>query len=170
MDNTLWQELVEQLYDPIFRFAVHMLGSYEDAEDVTQQSFLKAFHSVHQLDDPTKAKAWLYAIARNQCHDHLRSLKRFFSLRALLPQERCIEMLSPIGHELLRAIGSLPRMQREVFLLREWHDFSTVETAQLLGIAEGSVKSHLHRAKSALRQCLGEQNAESPANLDEEED
>lgn len=155
MNDAHWQKLVDEYYDAIFRFALHMLADRSDAEDATQQTFLKAFRSLSQLQDEAKSRAWLYAIARNVSHDHLRSLKRIVrhSLE-IVHFEAHTSPVSPVGRELLAAIQRLPRMQREVFLLREWHDFSTHETAEALGIADGSVKSHLSRAKSALQKMI----------------
>ncbi len=147
--------IVSDYYEAIYTFAYHLSRSREDAEDITQDTFLRAQRNLHQLKSPGLAKHWLYKIARNVFYDRKRSLKYFLGF---IKSER--DSPPSTSHEpeletiLAQLIQRLPLRQREVFILRHWHEFSTEETARLLGISEGSVKSHLSRAILKLKDDL----------------
>ncbi len=153
-DRAEWAELVDSYYKEIFRFCCQILGSTAEAEDVTQEVFIKAFKHRRALRDRAALRAWLYTIARNLCRDKQRwwsrtakTLHDYFSTETAPPPSTLTASFQAI-------IQSLPMRQREVFILRHFHEFSTAETAAQLGIDEGSVKSHLKRAVDRLKSVL----------------
>jgi len=150
-----WQDFLERYYDRIYRYGYfYFKGNTAEAEDATQKTFLKAWRSFGSLRSRESEKAWIYSIARNVCHDRSRWWKRHLIFKKELPQEASVPAQELVSPALLRCIDELPRRQREVFLLRHWHEFSTDETADQLGISAGAVKSHLKRAITALREKL----------------
>ena len=153
-----WDEFVEQYYNPIFRFCFQILGSREEAEDLTQDTFFKAYKSFATLEKPESAKYWIYSIARNGCIDRKRWWKRIL-LQDTLSDELPANSGQPdLSITLRKLIQKLPQKQREVFVMRHWHGFSTEETARALGIDPGTVKSHLKRAIDKLKRQLSSDN------------
>lgn len=151
--------LIQTYYDAILKFTYHYLGNPEDARDVTQETFLRATLALNTSQLISNERAWLYAIARNLCADRKRSWRRFLDFldrRSIwgtnTPPSHCdVLELSLTIRQLVKA---LPLRQREVFILRHWHDFSTEETARLLQVDTGTVKSHLSRAVATLKKAL----------------
>ncbi|MCB0331073.1 MAG: RNA polymerase sigma factor [Bdellovibrionales bacterium] len=146
-----WEALVEKYYEPIYRYCFHMSKTAADAEDATQQTFLKAHQKRSALDSIENEKAWLYRIARNTCIDRLRKLKRAIVALTEGLEPSYTPTLDIVGTKLRELIEALPQKQREVFILRHLHDFSTAETAEFLRIRPGSVKAHLKRAVDRLK-------------------
>ena len=150
-----WEEIVSNYYDAIYRYCYQFHGNRADAEDATQQTFVKAYQSLPTLQSESALKSWLYSIARNICIDRKRRIKKFFALLPMIKSDDIIEpQLSGLSKGLLNHIQALPIKQREVFILRHWHDFSTDEVANMLSISNGTVKSHLKRAIDKLRAAL----------------
>lgn len=149
-----WEGIVEQYYDQIYAYAFQFFRSEHEARDATQDAFIKAHSSVSKLKDRSKAKAWLYSIVRNVCIDKKRKWKRRFE--SIFPGEITEKTESSQLEDILiqQLVAELPERQREVFILRHWHGFSTEETAKLLGIDQGSVKSHLSRAIKKLKKQI----------------
>ncbi|MCB0334392.1 MAG: RNA polymerase sigma factor [Bdellovibrionales bacterium] len=150
-----WESIVTEYYDPLYRYCYQYHGNRADAEDATQQTFLKAYQSLDSLQQDSSLKAWLYSIARNVCIDRSRRWKRFLQLLPSVQEDPLVEpKLTTLSRGLLELIQALPTKQREVFILRHWHDFSTDEVASLLSISNGTVKTHLKRAVDTLRKEL----------------
>jgi RNA polymerase sigma-70 factor, ECF subfamily len=152
-----WSDLVDLYYASIYRYCRQMLNSTSEAEDATQEVFIRVFKHLDSMRDPTARRGWIYSIARNLCRDK----QRWWRRTAVLLQRHFSEepvaeprFESSLSTELQSAILALPVRQREVFVLRHFHDFSTAETAETLGINQGTVKSHLKRAVDSLRQTL----------------
>ena len=168
MSSTTWDELVEDYYDSIYRFCYQLSGNAADAEEITQDVFLKAFQRIHELNDATKVRGWLYSIARNACYDQFRWVKRVLQFKS--STEARAEVMMPqegrLSQALLTHLQQLPRGQREVFVLRHWHEHSTRETAELLGVHEGSVKRQLKRAVDSLKEALLQEAEESTKKIE----
>ena len=159
-EKLAWDEIVQELQAPIYRYCMHLLRSSADAEDATQDSFLKAYRAENQPPNLPEMRLWLFTIARNVCLDRLRWWKRSplsFLNSDSTPTSGGFEQpghQSDLKFILQRVLAELPKRQYEVFVLRHWHGFSTEETATLLGIDSGSVKSHLKRSIDRLRREL----------------
>lgn len=157
INQNRWKELVSEFYHPIFIFCLRFLGNREEAEDLTQEVFIKAYSSLckKEIEEPL-IKNWLYKIARNSCIDKTRWWKRTARVKQGLTNAANGMTTEPMNPAIFleNEILKLPVRQREVFILRHWHEFSTCEVAQLLKITEGSVKSHLNRAIEKLKASL----------------
>lgn len=154
MTPEAWETLITQYYEEIYRFSFRFLGNAEDAADITQETFLAAYQRGDANRDEDGIRAWLYVTARNRCIDRHRSLKRWTQrVKALVRPEAAPSPED--GSDLVqKLLERLPRRQREIFILRHWHGFSTRGVAELLSITEGAVKSHLSRAVEKMKEML----------------
>jgi RNA polymerase sigma-70 factor (ECF subfamily) len=170
-DDRAFAELVKRYESKIFRLAQHITQNREDAEDVLQETFLKAYEHLDQFQGNSKFYTWIVRIAVNQALMKLRRRRtdKSVSLDETIdtgedtvtreiaawdedPEQKFSrEELSEI---LSSAIDSLAPTYRSVFLLRDVDDLSTEETADALGISVPAVKSRLLRARLQLREKL----------------
>ncbi len=142
-----YNQLVEEHYEAVYRFCYYFMGSKQDAEDLTQEVFIKANKKLSTLQSESSAKSWLLQIARNKCIDRKRWWKRLFALKEQVGAIQLQSSHSPDMKIMLeKALNLLSARQKEVFICRHFMDYSTEQTAELLGINSGSVKSHLSRA------------------------
>lgn len=128
-----------------------------DAEDLVQETYLKAYINIGSLKDDSSGRGWLFKIARNACLDHLRKLPR---LRHVTLEEAgdpaaldTPEVLAADREKYVlmkTAVRRLPKKQRDIFVLKEYGDLSYREIADTLGIKEGTVMSRLNRARRAV--------------------
>lgn len=150
-----FEDIVDSYYQPIYRFCYHLLANQAEAEDATQECFLKAYKYIENLRDEKLIKAWLYQISRNVCIDKQRGFSKFKSfLKSYITFEESLPIES--DHLILKLVAKLPKQQAEIFILRQLHDFSTEETAKIVGVTEGTVKSQLSRAVNFLKHELKE--------------
>ncbi len=132
-----------------------MVGA-ADAEDLTQETLLKAWQALPSLKDPARFGAWLFTIARNLGRNRLRTLARRGSTLALDDEPVAPpEVVVDENDRLRQAVAGLSATQREVVRLRYEAGMSYREIAAALGIPEKRVKSRLYDAKSLLRKALG---------------
>ena len=157
-----WQ-IYDDYYQPVRRFIAAMLRDDWAAEDLAQETFVRAAARLDTLADPAKLKPWVFAIARNLCLDHLRRA------RARPPasggaDEPPPDLLRNLTQERLEReemsrcvqdkIDLLPESHRTVLLLYDLLEMSHQEAAQVLGITPGAAKVRLHRARKALGEVL----------------
>jgi len=146
--------LLDRYQEKVFRLAFSMLKEAGRAEEVTQDIFLKVWEALPSYDGRAAPSTWLYTIARNAC---LSAVRRE-SYRRTVPLEGCgerpgRETLSPRA-EIKQLLERLPRVQREVITLFYLEDKSVQDVAQMLDLPQGTVKSHLHRARRALADMM----------------
>lgn len=149
------------------RLAWRLLGRDEAAaEDVVQESFVKAYRARKSFRGEARLETWFYRIVVNQAHNH----RRWRRLRERWTTPAQGDEVDPSGvgpgdPGLRRRIGNalerLSRLQREVFALVHLEGFTVRETAAILGRSEGTVKTHLHRALSSLRDELADLRLEA---------
>jgi RNA polymerase sigma-70 factor (ECF subfamily) len=171
-DRAEFARLVDAYSGVIYRLGVKMLGDEQDAEDILQETFLKAYRALGGFDGRSSVSTWLYRIAANEALMLLRKRKQtFVSIDA--PQEDedgelqepmqivdwcCLpenELLTTETRQVLdAAIQRLPETLRVVFVLRDIEGLSTEETAQALTLTEMAVKTRLSRARMRLREDL----------------
>lgn len=170
-DTRAFAELVKRYEAKIFRLAQHITQNREDAEDVLQETFLKAYEHLDQFQGNSKFYTWIVRIAVNQALMKLRRRKtdKSVSLDETIdtgedtvtrevaawdedPEQRFSR--EELGEILDSSIQSLAPTYRSVFLLRDVDDLSTEETAEALGISVPAVKSRLLRARLQLREKL----------------
>ena len=173
-DTQAFGELVRRYESKIFRLAQHITQNREDAEDVLQETFLKAYEHLNQFQGQSKFYTWVVRIAVNQALMKLRRRKtdKSVSLDETIdtgedtivreiaswdedPEQRFSR--EEIGQILESAIEGLEPPYRSVFVLRDMEDLSTEETAEALGLSVPAVKSRLLRARLQLREKLTRQ-------------
>jgi len=140
-----------------------MLRENEEAEDVTQEVFLRAFEHLRTNEAPAVMEAWLVRVAVNACRDRQRSgwwkyLRKHAGLDEVAPPATRSSESEALTRErttrIWRQLQGLKPQQRNVFVLRYIEGWSTAEVAESLGLTEGSVKTHLFRAVRHLRKAL----------------
>ena len=170
-DTAAFEQLVKQYERQIFRTANHITQNREDAEDITQDVFFKAFQKLDQFKGDSKFSTWLVRIAVNESLMRLRkrktsktvsmdqdlqtdegSIPRDFAEWRPNPEQ--IYSQSELGDILRKTIAGLPPGFRTVFTLRDIENLSTEETAAALGLSVPAVKSRLLRARLQLRERL----------------
>ena len=153
-----YREALERLLDlyenKVFRMAVMMLKDAGRAEEVTQDIFLKLWQALPGYDGRASPSTWLYTIARNTCLSAVRaeSYRRTTTLDD--SPEPAASPPSSSDMSLARCVSRLPQAQREVITLFYLEEKNVKEVARLLDLPEGTVKSHLHRARRALSEMM----------------
>ncbi|MBC7327710.1 sigma-70 family RNA polymerase sigma factor [bacterium] len=168
-DKEAFDILVQRYRQPLFRFIYHSIRQKDDAEDITQEAFVKAYLSLHQLKDDHLFKIWLFKIGLNLIRDSKRLAKRrkIASLDSLMEnqeaQPESDDSSSEEGAEkqeiyqrLEKEISALPQELREVIVLRDIQGFSYEEIAFMLHCPLGTVKSRLFQARKILREKLSD--------------
>jgi RNA polymerase sigma-70 factor, ECF subfamily len=161
LERRRYDEALERLLDrheqQVFRMAVMVLRDAGRAEDVTQDIFVKLWRALPDYDGRASVSTWLYTIARNTCL----SAARAESYRRTRSLDETPEPAAPgpdrepaLDLALTRAIETLPEIQREVITLFYLQERSVRDVAALLDLPEGTVKSHLHRARRTLGALL----------------
>lgn len=168
-DRKAFDELVKRYRGKLWNVASRMCGHYDDAQDVLVGAFSRAYSRIEQYRGDASFGTWLFRIAANECMGMRRSSegRRTDSLDKLadlgVVPEQVMEMSRLPEDEVIsgelkdtidKAAASLPEPMRIVFLLRDVEQFSTEETAQILGLSPAAVKSRLHRARAAIREAL----------------
>ena len=159
-DLLAFEELVRAYQADVFRFAWHLTRDRGLAEDVTQDAFLRAFRFMGGFRGDRKFGSWLFSIARNCAMDSLRRQHRS-SVVVLEPEVARSVADASARVELEAALGSVSNEHRETFLLVEVFGLTYQETADVLGVAVGTVKSRMFRARQAL--CLAIADADEEA-------
>jgi len=171
-DQDAFAELVYTFQDPVYNLCYRMLGESGEAEDATQEAFLRTYTYLHRYDTRRSFKTWVMSIASNHCIDRLRKRRmQYVSLddeptaAALalsssdpLPEQRALQNeRSEVIQELLLKLDA---GYRAAVILRYWYDYSYAEIAQTMNTTESAVKSRLFRARRTLAELIGEANDE----------
>lgn len=185
-DPQEFSRLVDAYSSKIYRLAIKMLNQQQDAEDVLQETFVKAYRGLKSFDGRSKISTWLFRIATNEAlmvirrkHPDIVSIDEPIETEegeqeplqiidwCCLPED---ELLSEETREKLdKAVQKLPERLRVVFLLRDINDLSTHETAEVLGLSDTAVKTRLSRARLRLREELSSYFGERVSDLSEAE-
>jgi RNA polymerase sigma-70 factor, ECF subfamily len=158
-DSEAFAYLVHRYRNTYTRFAVRMLGNREDAEDVLQLAFVRAFRALHRCQEPERFAAWLYQIVVNECRTYLsrrtRRERTFLSVAAA-PEPATEHPWSALGEreEILQAVAQLSPEQREAFLLKHVEELSYEEMHEITGAGESALKMRVKRACERLRELL----------------
>ena len=160
-DGAAWETLVHLHQEAVFRYAYLMLGDSTEAEDVAQETFVRAYRAFHRFDASRPLRPWLVQIARNLARNRWRSLKRALRAEERWKDELRMQTSSgraeavDAGHlaaeELRRALQGLREQDRQVIYLRFFLALSVEETGMALTLPIGTVKSRLNRALDRLR-------------------
>ena len=178
-DRAEFSRMVEIYSGNIYRLTLKMLNDPQDAEDVLQETFIKAFRGLKNFDGRSRLSTWLFRIATNEALMYLRRKRpTFVSIDEPVETEEgeqrpvqivdwcCMpesELMSQEARQHLdEAVERLPHSLRVVFLLRDIEDLSTAETAEVLGLSDTAVKTRLSRARMRLREDLSVYFSEAP--------
>ena len=178
-DGNAFEDIVRTYEKNVYNIALRMTGDREDALDISQEAFLKAYHSLPSFRSEGKFSVWLYRIVSNTCLDFLRSRSRRSEVSLSVEDENgeTAEMeilddtLSPerlyerklTREALQRGLLRLPEDQRKILLLREIEGLSYDEIARVLSIEGGTVKSRIYRARRKLCEFLAGDGNISPS-------
>ena len=160
-DAAAWEPLVLSHQQSVFRLAYLLLGDADDAEDIAQETFLRAWNYLKRFDSTRPLRPWLLSICANLARNRRRSAGRYVSalMRAFRdePKEVAIEENTAQhaeANELWRAVQQLDLPDQQIVYLRYFLDLPVADTADVLQIAEGTVKSRLSRALEKLRKII----------------
>ncbi|MBQ7295110.1 MAG: RNA polymerase sigma factor [Clostridia bacterium] len=156
-DKEALSELIEIYYDEVYSFLYRRMGNKAAAEDVTQDTFIKFIKNLPYYKEKNKLKSFLFTIAINTSNDFFRRHK----------QETSLHSLDNVGEEITedetlqkekalivrQAVLSLPEVQRDVIILRFYHDLKIKEIASVQKVPIPTVKTRLRRALKALKEC-----------------
>ncbi len=161
-DQVAWEQIVRQHWRKVFNVAYKFVGSHEQAEDLTQEIFLKIFRSLATFDRRANFQTWLVSVSRNLCIDHYRSVRKE---RQTIDRDVAADDLAPaaatasplavlenrdLAATLRQALQALPPSLRTAVLLRDLQELSYLEIAERLGLPEGTVKSRINRGRHEL--------------------
>lgn len=166
---TAFEKLISSYEKKIYNYCLRMTNNREDAEDLTQEVFIRVYNSLKRFRGNSQLSTWIYRIAHNVCIDRYRKAKlttislsqpkgpddeREMDLPAnnSSPEEEAMRM--ELKKHLLKSISELQPKYRSVIVLRDIQDHSYEEIAEILQLPLGTVKSHISRARAALRQAV----------------
>ena len=161
-DQTAWELIVKQHWRKVFNVAYKFVGKHDEAEDLTQDIFLKIFRSLETFDRRANFQTWLISVSRNLCIDHYRSVRKE---RETIDRQVDANELTPAAPDagpiaaleqrdrvalLRQALARLPESLRTAVVLRDLQELSYQEIADRLQLPEGTVKSRINRGRTEL--------------------
>ncbi|MBI2833377.1 MAG: RNA polymerase sigma factor [Acidobacteria bacterium] len=174
-DEDAWAAIVQRHWRKVFNVAYKFVGKHDEAEDLTQDIFLKLFRSLNTFDRRANFQTWLISVARNLCIDHYRSVRkeretinRDVDPGQLMPVSRDVGPYVALERsdrrELLRrALDRLPPSLRTAVLMRDIQEHSYQEIADQLRLPEGTVKSRINRGRLELARQIRRLQDNHPA-------
>jgi RNA polymerase sigma-70 factor (ECF subfamily) len=157
-DERSFSTLVERYQGVLFNLALRTVGDFDEAQDVTQTAFVKAYRNLRSFDPRHRFFSWIYRITLNESLNARNAHRSFDSIpeNVAAPQPDALELidLDERRHLLDRAIGDLPELYRRVVELRHRSELSYREIAEALDIPEKTVKSRLFSARRRLAEAL----------------
>ena len=170
-DQAAWERIVRLHWRRVFNVAYKFVGKHDEAEDLTQDIFLKIFKSLDTFDRRANFQTWLISVSRNLCIDHYRSVRKE---RETIDRQVDPNELTPASTDpgpmaaleqrdrvtlLRQALGQLPDTLRTAVLMRDIQEMSYQEIADKLGLPEGTVKSRINRGRTELARHVKKQGA-----------
>jgi RNA polymerase sigma-70 factor (ECF subfamily) len=169
-DSEAFRELVEFSQSELFQLAMELTGDWDDAEELSQQVFIKAYHGLSHFREEAKIMSWLYRIMVNTYIDTTRKERRRgwgsnkaetndahpepFITEAHTDNPEAQTAARHIQDHISKALQALAPQQRSVFIMRHYHDLPLKEIARIMGLSVGTVKSQLFRAIRRLQKEL----------------
>jgi RNA polymerase sigma-70 factor (ECF subfamily) len=174
-DAAAFEELVRRYDGPLLRLALHLTGSEQDAQDIYQEAFLRAYRNMPRFRFECSFYIWIYRLVTSLCLDHLRKQLRVQNVTAIVPrvgkEEELVNLISDHiprssperslsgrepGQCILRALRTLSPRERMVFELKHYHRLRLQTVAGILNTTEDTIKNTLFRATQKLRTQLAE--------------
>ena len=169
-DQNAFGDIIDIYKDKVFQICYRMLGNRHEAEDISQEAFLRAYVNINRFNMDLKFSTWLYRIATNLCIDRIRKKKPDYYLDAEVPGTDGLNMYSQISSDsrlpeedveslelqavIQREISKLPEKYRSVIVLKYIEELSLNEISEILELPLGTVKTRIHRGREALRKQL----------------
>lgn len=172
-DQDAWQQIVRLYWRKVFNVAYRFVGRHDEAEDLTQEIFLKISRALHTFDRRANFQTWIISVSRNLCIDHYRSMRRE---RETIARDITSADVSPVakGRDPLErleigdlrrrvrtALAALPEPLRVAVEMRDLKEYTYDEIARTLGLPDGTVKSRIHRGRLELARELRRLQAEA---------
>ena len=164
-DERAFRDLYDRNVDRIYRLVYRMAGEEELARDFTQETFVRAYQRIDQFRGDAAFSTWLHSIAVSVSLNGLRKVDRHRKRERPLegaahvaPERRTLE--PDVRQRLKEAVDGLPQIYRTVFLMHDLEGYGHKEIAEAMGVAEGTSKARLFRAREKLRDALGEEMKE----------
>lgn len=169
-DPNAFADIVNLYQHKVFQVCYRMLGNMQEAEDIAQESFVRAYTNLHTFDQNRKFSTWLFRIATNLCIDRIRKKKPDYYLDAEVAGTEGLDMYSQISADqqlpedqleqmelqerIQYEISQLPEKYRAVIVLKYIEELSLQEISEILEMPLGTVKTRTHRGREALRKQL----------------
>lgn len=161
IDQVVW--LYERHYRDVYQFLLYFTGNANDAEDLTQEVYIRLMKALPGFQQHSQMKTWVFAIAKHVAIDFQRKkrLQKWFSgewlqqISASAPPPEAVMETKETEEELIKEILTLKPQYRMVIILRGIKEYSVKETAEILGYSESKVKVNFHRAIKLLKERMG---------------
>jgi RNA polymerase sigma-70 factor, ECF subfamily len=169
-DQNAYADIVNLYQHKLYQVCYRMLGNKQEAEDIAQEAFIRAYINLHSYDQKRKFSTWLYRIATNLCIDRIRKKKPDYYLDAEVAGTDGLDMYSQIAADeqlpeeaveqmelqdrIQYEISRLPDKYRSVIVLKYIEEMSLQEISEILDMPLGTVKTRIHRGREALRKQL----------------
>ncbi|GGB72735.1 RNA polymerase sigma factor SigW [Fictibacillus barbaricus] len=169
-DQEAFEGIVDLFKDKIYRHCYRMVGNGHEAEDLAQETFLRAYRNINKYNSEFKFSTWIFRIATNLCIDRLRKKKPDYYLDAEVPGTDGANMYSQLSteeplpeevvteneqwNELQAEIMKLPEKYRTAIVLKYVEDLSLEEISQIMDIPVPTVKTRIHRGREALKKVF----------------
>lgn len=169
-DQNAYADIVNLYQHKLYQVCYRMLGNKQEAEDITQEAFIRAYINLHSYDQKRKFSTWIYRIATNLCIDRIRKKKPDYYLDAEVAGTEGLDMYSQISTDerlpeevveqmelqdrIQYEISRLPDKYRSVIVLKYIEELPLQEISEILDMPLGTVKTRIHRGREALRKQL----------------
>lgn len=166
-----FEDIVTFFQHRLYHVCYRMLGNAQEAEDIAQEAFVRAYVNIHTFDQKRKFSTWLFRIATNLCIDRIRKKKPDYYLDAEVPGTEGLDMYSQLAasgelpeeevekmemqQRVQYEISRLPDKYRSVIILRYMEELSLQEIGDILELPLGTVKTRVHRGREVLRKQMG---------------
>jgi len=165
-DHTTFNKIMQEYQKPIYYFILRMTGNVKDAEDITQETFVKAYTERQNFRGDSAVNTWIYRIAANLSKNHLRwnsirnhlAIDKMADLLTSDTDSSRYEAIETLESELIPYLEELPPRQRSVFILKYFDGLSHEEVANILSISVSSSKTNFHYAVKSLKEMIGADN------------
>jgi RNA polymerase sigma-70 factor (ECF subfamily) len=164
--TTAFDLIVERHRRPVYQLCYRFVGNHEDASDLSQDVFLRAFRGLRSFRGQSSLSTWLYRIAVNVCLNRVSSKAPLGKLTEPIDERQFVDereesasdrlLRRERGERVRQAIAQLPRKQRLTLVLRMFHEMSHQEIADVLGSSVGAVKANFFHAMGNLKRILGD--------------
>lgn len=160
IDEDTFTRLIEEYGQQVYNIALFTVQDEMQAEDITQEVFIKIYRKISDYRGDAKLSTWIYRITKNTCFNHLKREKKYREMNEIPihysdHSSPGSEFLQNEKHIQVRnAVGTLPEDQRMAISLYYFHNRSYIEIADIMNIPLNTLKSHIHRAKQTLKNIL----------------